>query len=33
MFLNNQQVTEEIKSKIKKVPETNDKEITATQNL
>ena len=33
MFLNNQQVTEEIKSKIKKVPETNDNEITATQNL
>ena len=31
-FLNNQQVKEEIKSKIKKVLETNDNEIT-TQNL
>ena len=33
MFLNNQQVTEEIKRKIKKFPETNDNEITTTQNL
>ena len=32
-FLNNQQVTEEIKRKIKKFPETNDNEITTTQNL
>ena len=32
MFLNNQQVTEEIKRKIKKILETNDSENT-TQNL
>ena len=32
MFLNNQQVTEEIKSEIKKFLETNDNEITI-QNL
>ena len=31
-FLNNQQVTEEIKRKIKKFLETNDNEMT-TQNL
>ena len=33
MFINNQQVTEEIKRKIKKFIETNDNENTATQNL
>ena len=33
MFLNNQQVTEEIKRKIKKFLETNDNENTTTQNL
>ena len=33
MFLNNQQVTEEIKSEIKKFLETNDNENTTTQNL
>ena len=33
MFLNNQQVTEEIKRKIKKILETNDNENTTTQNL
>ena len=33
MFLNNQQVTEEIKKKIKKFLETNDNENTTTQNL
>ena len=33
MFLNNQQVTEEIKSKIKKFLETNDNENMTTQNL
>ena len=33
MFLHNQQVTEEIKRKIKKFLETNDNENTATQNL
>ena len=33
MFLNNQQVTEEIKRKIKKFLETNDNEITTTQTL
>ena len=33
MFLNNQQVTEEIKREIKKFLETNDKENTTTQNL
>ena len=32
-FLNNQQVTEEIKREIKKFLETNDKENTTTQNL
>ena len=32
-FLNNQQVTEEIKREIKKFPETNDNENTTTQNL
>ena len=33
MFLNNQQVTEEIKREIKKFLETNDNENTKTQNL
>ena len=33
MFLNNQQVTEEIKRKIKKILETNDNENMRTQNL
>ena len=33
MFLNNQQVTEEIKREIKKFLETNDNEITITQHL
>ena len=33
MFLNNQQVTEEIKKEIKKFLETNDSENTTTQNL
>ena len=33
MFLNKQQVTEEIKRKIKKFLETNDNENTTTQNL
>ena len=33
MFLNNQQVTEEIKREIKKCLETNDNENTTTQNL
>ena len=33
MFLNNQQVTEEIKREIKKFPETNDSENTLTPNL
>ena len=33
MFLNNQQVTEEIKREIKKFPETNDNENMTTQNL
>ena len=33
MFLNNQQVTEEIKREIKKFLERNDNENTATQNL
>ena len=32
-FLNNQQVTEEIKREIKKFLETNDKENMITQNL
>ena len=33
MFLNNQQVTEEIKREVKKFLETNDNENTPTQNL
>ena len=33
MFLNNQQVTEEIKREIKKIIETNDNENRTTQNL
>ena len=33
MFLNNPQVTEEIKREIKKFLETNDNENTTTQNL
>ena len=33
MFLNNQQVTEEVKREIKKFLETNDNENTTTQNL
>ena len=33
MFLNNQQVTEEIKREIKKFLETNDNENRTTQNL
>ena len=33
MFLNNQQVTEEIKREIKKFLETNDNENTTAQNL
>ena len=33
MFLNNQQVTEEIKLEIKKFLKTNDNENTTTQNL
>ena len=33
MFLNNQQVTEEMKKEIKKFLETNDNENTTTQNL
>ena len=33
MFLNNQQVTEEIKREIKKFIETNDNENMTTQNL
>ena len=33
MFLNNQQVTEEIKREIKKFLGTNDNENTTTQNL
>ena len=33
MFINNQQITEEIKRKIKKILETNDNENTTTQNL
>ena len=33
MFLNNQQVTEEIKREIKKFLETKDSENTRTQNL
>ena len=33
MFLNNQQVTEEIKREIKKILETNDNENMTTLNL
>ena len=33
LFLNNQQVTEEIKREIKKFLERNDNENTTTQNL
>ena len=33
MFLNNQQVTEEIKREMKKFLETNDNENTTTRNL
>ena len=33
MFLNNQQVSEEIKREIKRFLETNDNENTTTQNL
>ena len=33
MFLNKQQVTEEIKREIKKFPETNDNENRTTQKL
>ena len=33
IFLNNQQVTEEIKREIKTFLETNDNENTTTQNL
>ena len=33
MLLNNQEVTEKIKEKIKKYLETNDNENTMTQNL
>ena len=33
MFLNNQQITQEIKRKIKKILETNDNENMTTQNL
>ena len=33
MFLNNQQVAEEIKREIKNFLETNDNENTTTQNL
>ena len=33
MFLNNQQVTEEIRREVKKFPETNDNENTTTQDL
>ena len=33
MFLNNQQVTEEIKREIKEFLEANDNEDTTTQNL
>ena len=32
-FLNNQQITEEIKREIKKILETNENENTTTQNL
>ena len=33
MFLNNQQVTEEVKKEIKKILEANNNENTTTQNL
>ena len=33
MFLNNQQITEELKREIKKFLETNDNESITTQNL
>ena len=33
MFLNNQQVTEELKREIKKILETNDNESMTIQNL
>ena len=33
MFLNNQQVTEEIKREVKRILETNYNENTTTQNL
>ena len=33
MLLNNQWITEEIKEKIKKYPETNENEDTMIQNL
>ena len=33
MFLNDQQVTEEVKTEIKQFLETNDNENTTTQNL
>ena len=33
MFLNNQQVPEEIKMEVKKFLETNDNENTTSQNL
>ena len=33
MFLNSQQVTEEVKIKIKKILETNNNENTITQSL
>ena len=33
MFLNNQQVTEEVKREFRKFLETNDNANTATQNL
>ena len=33
MFLNSQQVTEEIKREIKKILETNDNENMTTQNV
>ena len=33
MFLNNQQVTEEMKREIKKFPETNDNENMTNKNL
>ena len=33
MFLNNQQVTKEIKREVKKILETNDNENMTTQNL